>query len=335
MYSTSFHSKPISHLTFLVTGGGGFIGSNLVEYLLQHGAGTVRVLDNFSTGFRRNLEPFAANPALEILDGDICELSVCRTACEGVDIVLHQAALGSVPRSIHNPALNNEVNVGGFVNMLTAAKEQGVKRVVYASSSSVYGDNLALPKVEDQVGNPLTPYAVAKRTNELYANVFARTYGMEIIGLRYFNIFGNRQSPEGQYAGVIPLFMEALLTGRPPKIHGDGLQTRDFTYIENCVQANIKAALVEDPAALNQVYNIATGVRTTLLDLYRTLEKAAGLALEPLFKPERIGDTKDSLADISKARKLLGYNPQVSMEEGLKQTFEWFRKQNNIVEQAH
>ena len=335
MYSTPFHTKPISHLTFLVTGGGGFIGSNLVEYLLQHGAGTVRVLDNFSTGFRQNLEPFAANPALEIMEGDICDLATCLAACEGVDIVLHQAALGSVPRSIHNPALSNEVNVNGFVNMLTAAKEQEVQRVVYASSSSVYGDSLALPKVEEQVGKPLTPYAVAKRANEMYADVFAKTYRMEIVGLRYFNIFGNRQSPEGAYAGVIPLFMEALLSGQPPRINGDGLQTRDFTYIENCVQANIKAAFIENPAALNQVYNIATGVQTTLLEVYRTLEKAAGLELEPVFKPVRIGDTKDSLADISKARQLLGYQPQVSLQEGLQRAFAWFKKQKQIVEQAH
>ncbi|TXK52868.1 SDR family oxidoreductase [Pontibacter qinzhouensis] len=335
MYSTPFHTTSINHLTFLVTGGGGFIGSNLVEYLLLHGAGSVRVLDNFSTGFRQNLLPFAGNPALEVVEGDICDLATCLAACEGVDIVLHQAALGSVPRSIHNPAMSNEVNVSGFVNMLTAAKDQKVKRVVYASSSSVYGDSVTLPKVETQVGNPLTPYAVAKRANELYADVFAKTYGMEIIGLRYFNIFGNRQSPEAEYAGVIPLFMEALLQGRAPQINGDGLQTRDFTYIENCVQANIKAALVQNPKALNQVYNIATGVRSKLLEVYQIIGKAAGVQQEPHFKPARIGDIKDSLADISKARALLGYNPQVSMPEGLQRTFKWFKLQKQLLEQAH
>jgi UDP-N-acetylglucosamine 4-epimerase len=331
MYDTPFHDQPLANLTFLVTGGAGFIGSNIVEYLLKHGVGKVRTLDNYSNGFHKNLELFRGHPALEILDGDIRSAEVCRAACEGVDVVLHQAALGSVPRSIKDPVLTNDVNVGGFVQMLTAAKDAGVKRFVYAASSSTYGDHPGLPKVEDRIGKPLSPYAVTKYANELYADVFARTYGLEIIGLRYFNIFGPRQDPGGAYAAVIPLFIDALLKDEAPTLNGDGGQTRDFTFVENCVQANIRAALTTNPEAVNQVYNIAVGDRTSLVQMYDILREEAGSTLAPKFGPDRAGDIRDSLADISKANTLLGYQPQVRIREGLQKTLEWFKANQEFI----
>lgn len=333
MYNTPFHDRPLSDLTFLVTGGAGFIGSNLVEYLLKYGVKKVRTLDDYSNGFRKNLALFEGHPALEVLDGDIRNAADCAAACAGVDVVLHEAALGSVPRSINDPVLTNDVNVGGFVQMLKAAKEAGVKRFVYAASSSTYGDHPGLPKVEDKIGKPLSPYAVTKYANELYADVFARTYGMEIIGLRYFNIFGPRQDPGGAYAAVIPLFIDALLQNTPPTLNGDGGQTRDFTFVENCVQANIKAALVENPEALNQVYNIAVGDRTSLVEMYDILREEAGSDLQPNFGPDRAGDIRDSLADISKAGRLLGYAPQVRIREGLRKTLEWFKGNQAFIVQ--
>ncbi|WP_317127239.1 SDR family oxidoreductase [Botryobacter ruber] len=326
-----FHNKPISHLTFLVTGGGGFVGSNLVEYLLQFGAGKVRVLDNFSSGYRRNLAPFRSDPAFELLEGDIRDLGACAAACAGVDVVLHQAALGSVLRSVRNPVPTNEVNVGGFVNMLTAAKEAGVKRFVYASSSSVYGDSKVLPKVELHTGKPLSPYAVSKQVNELYADVFSRMYGLETIGLRYFNIFGPRQNPQGENAAVIPLFINALLQEQTPELHGDGRQTRDFTFVENCVQANIKAALTDNPAAVNQVYNIATGACKSLLEVLEIVEAAIGVNVEPVYGNTRPGDIRDSLADIAKATYLLEYQPRVSIEEGLRRTCQWYKHNRDFL----
>ena len=265
------------------------------------------------------------------MEGDIRNVEDCQRACEGMDVVLHQAALGSVPRSIKDPATSNNVNIGGFVNMLVASKDQNVKRFVYAASSSTYGDSKALPKVEDKIGKPLSPYAVTKYANELYADVFGKTYGMEIIGLRYFNIFGPRQDPNGAYAAVIPLFMDAVMKDQPPKINGDGGQTRDFTFVENCVQANIKAALVEDPEAINQVYNIAVGDRTSLNDLYYILKETANSEIEPIYGPDRAGDIRDSLADISKARNLLKYDPQVRIREGLQITYEWFLKNQDFI----
>jgi UDP-N-acetylglucosamine 4-epimerase len=331
MYSQPFHDTPLDRLTFLVTGGAGFIGSHLVEYLLRYNAGTVRVLDNFSNGFAKNLEQFQANPRFVMIEGDIRNPEVCRQACEGVDIVLHQAALGSVPRSIKDPIATNEVNISGFVNMLVAAKDHHVKRFVYAASSSTYGDSVSLPKVEHIIGQPLSPYAITKYANELYADVFGKTYGMEIIGLRYFNIFGPRQDPKGAYAAVIPLFVEAVLTGKSPVMNGDGEQTRDFTFVENCVQANIKAALVADPEAINQVYNIAVGDRTSLNDLFHILKEEAGSGITPVYGPNRPGDIRDSLADISKARRLLGYDPQVRIREGLRQTLEWFKQNQAFI----
>ncbi|ARS37153.1 SDR family oxidoreductase [Pontibacter actiniarum] len=331
MYDFPYHDKPLSNTSFLVTGGAGFIGSNLVEYLLKYKAGKVRVLDNFSNGYRKNIEQFLDNPAFELMEGDIRDPQTCMEACAGMDVVLHQAALGSVPRSINDPITSNDVNVGGFVNMLTAAKENNIKRFVYAASSSTYGDSKELPKVEDRIGKPLSPYAVTKYANELYADVFGKTYGMEIIGLRYFNIFGPRQDPNGAYAAVIPLFIDALIHNRSPKINGDGGQTRDFTFIENCVQANIKAALVDNAEAVNQVYNIAVGDRTSLLEMFHILKKAAAVDVEPVHGPDRAGDIRDSLADISKAKGLLQYEPKVRIEEGLQRTFDWFKENQEFI----
>lgn len=331
VYEQRFHSGPLDHLTFLVTGGGGFIGSHLVEYLLSFDAGKVKVLDNFSNGFLKNLEPFRQNPRFALVEGDIRDPETCQQACKDMDIVLHQAALGSVPRSIKDPITTNEVNISGFVNMLTAARDQNVKRLVYAASSSTYGDSTSLPKVEHKIGNPLSPYAVTKYANELYADVFSKAYGMEIIGLRYFNIFGPRQDPKGAYAAVIPLFVEAVLKNKPPIMNGDGGQTRDFTYVDNCVQANIRAALTTNPEAINQVYNIAVGDRTSLNDLFSILREEAGSDVVPIYGPNRTGDIRDSLADISKAEQLLGYDPQVRIREGLRQTLEWFRQNQEFI----
>ncbi|KAA3440246.1 SDR family oxidoreductase [Rufibacter hautae] len=331
MYEHPFHNGSLEQTSFLVTGGAGFIGSNLVEYLLKYNAKKVRVLDDYSNGFHKNLRAFQDNDRLEVLEGDIRNLDTCMKACEGMDVVLHQAALGSVPRSVKDPVTSNEVNVGGFVNMLMAAKEQNVKRFVYAASSSTYGDSKSLPKVEDKIGKPLSPYAVTKYANELYADVFGKTYGMEIIGLRYFNIFGPRQDPNGAYAAVIPLFIDAVLNNRGPRMNGDGGQTRDFTFVENCVEANIRAALVENPEAINQVYNIAVGDRTSLNDLFNILKAEAGVDVQAEYGPERAGDIRDSLADISKAQRLLGYNPQIRIQEGLQRTLAWFRDNQDFI----
>ncbi|SMB81572.1 NAD-dependent epimerase/dehydratase [Hymenobacter roseosalivarius DSM 11622] len=335
MYEIPFHDQPLDNLTFLVTGGAGFIGSNLVEYLLKYGAGRVRVLDNYSNGFRKNMRLFEGHPALEVIEGDIRDPQVCRTACRGANVVLHQAALGSVPRSINDPITSNDVNVGGFVNMLVAAKEANVQRFVYAASSSTYGDSPHLPKVEDRIGKPLSPYAVTKYANELYADVFGKTYGMPIIGLRYFNIFGPRQDPNGAYAAVIPLFIDAVLQGKAPRMNGDGGQTRDFTFVENCVQANIKAALTANPAALNEVYNIAVADRTSLNDLFNILNEEAGSDITPEYGPDRPGDIRDSLADISKAKNLLGYDPQIRIREGLQKTLAWFKSNQTFIRESN
>lgn len=319
-------------MNILVTGGAGFIGSNLVEQLLQlDEVKKVRVLDNLATGSLKNLEEFQSNTKFEFLEGDIRDFQTCLKACDGIDGISHQAALGSVPRSINDPLTSNEVNVTGTLNIFTAAKEKGVNRVVYAASSSTYGDHPGLPKVEDKIGNPLSPYAVTKYVNELYAKVYANVYGMQIIGLRYFNVFGPKQNPAGPYAAVIPLFVKAVLDNEPPMINGDGETSRDFTFVDNAVQANIKALFTQNSGAVNQVYNIAYGEKTTLNELFQMIKSAAGSDLAPRYGAERRGDVKHSLADISKAKSLLGYNPKYSIREGLKITFEWYRKQHHFA----
>ena len=326
MYKTPYHTKELSNYSFLVTGGAGFIGSNLVEYLLKFGAKKVRVLDNLATGFKENLSEFVSHPAFEFMEGDIRDLATCKKAMDGIDYVSHQAALGSVPRSINDPITSNEVNVTGFLNMLVAQKEStSVKRMVYAASSSTYGDSKNLPKVEDTIGKPLSPYAVTKFVNELYADVFYKTYQTETIGLRYFNVFGPKQSPKGAYAAVIPLFMQALKDEVSPTINGDGEQTRDFTFVENAVQANVRAFFAPD-AAVNEVFNIAFGERISLNTLWVSLKQTSGKEVDAIYGPPRKGDVRDSLADISKGKELMGYNPKFSVEEGMRITWAYFSK---------
>ncbi|AVI51414.1 LPS biosynthesis protein WbpP [Pukyongia salina] len=324
MPNNIYHSEDLSQYNFLVTGGAGFIGSNLVGYLLKHGAGKVRVLDNLATGFSYNLSEFEAHPNFEFTEGDIRDLDTCRKAMEGIDYVSHQAALGSVPRSINDPITSNNVNINGFLNMLVAQKEsKTVKRLVYAASSSTYGDSKSLPKVEDVIGKPLSPYAVTKLVNELYADVFGKTYGIETIGLRYFNVFGPKQSPKGAYAAVIPLFMQALKDGVPPTINGDGEQTRDFTYVDNAVQANVRAFFASE-TAVNQVYNVAYGDRISLNTLWEDLQQISGTTIKANYGPPRQGDVRDSLANIDKSRKQIQYDPNYSVRDGLKLTWENF-----------
>ncbi len=334
MYQHKYHKEDLGNYSFLITGGAGFIGSNLVEYLVNYGAGKIRVLDNLSTGHLHNLQPFLSNPAFEFIRGDIRDLESCKAATAGMDYVFHQAALGSVPRSIIDPVTTNEVNISGFVNMLVASKEAAVKRVVYAASSSTYGDSVTLPKREENIGNPLSPYAVTKYVNELYAGVFANTYKMELVGLRYFNVFGPKQDPDGAYAAVIPKFASQLLHHQSPVINGDGNHSRDFTFIDNVVQANILAALVKDSGAINSVYNIAYGEQTTLNSLVTYLKKylspddPAIDTINVIHGPGREGDIPHSLASIEKAKKNLDYSPQYSFTEGLKIAVEWYKKQH-------
>jgi UDP-N-acetylglucosamine 4-epimerase len=321
-----FHPQDVSlkDSVFLVTGGAGFIGSHIVEYLLSHGAGKVKVLDNLSEGRISNLDHLKHHAALEFIEGDCCNTQLVKSLMEGVQYVSHQAALGSVPRSIKTPLATNEANVTGFLNVLNAAREAGVKQMVYASSSSVYGDHPQLPKVEHQTGNLLSPYAVSKMVNELYAAVFHRTYGMQVCGLRYFNIFGPRQRPDGPYAAVIPLFISAIRSGQPVYINGDGLQTRDFTYVENAVQANIRALFPKKDDAMGKVYNVAVGERVTVLKMYEMLCELGQAEPQAIHRAEREGDIRDSLADISSGGNYLGYAPAVKMAEGLRRTFDWF-----------
>ena len=325
MYNTQFHDCDLGEVSVLVTGGAGFIGSNIVEYLLKHGVAKVRVLDNLLTGFYENLKGFETSSNFEFVKGDITDYNTCIKACEGIDVITHQAALGSVPRSINNPIATNNNNVTGFLNILTAAKEVGIKRFVYASSSSVYGDEPTLPKVEERTGKLLSPYAVSKHTNEVYANVFYQLYDMECIGLRYFNVFGPNQSPKGAYAAVIPLFIDGLMNRKEVFIDGKGDQTRDFTFVENAVQANIKALFCIEPSAYGQVFNIACGERISVLDLYDNIKKALQLSSEPTFRESRKGDIKNSLADISKAQKYLNYQPKVNVADGLAITVQDFK----------
>lgn len=325
MYENRYHDIDLQNIKVLITGGAGFIGSNILEYLVKYNIGKVKILDNFSTGFKSNIEDFLGLDNIELLEGDIRDLSMCQRACEGMDYVLHQAALGSVPRSINDPITTNEVNISGFLNMLVAIRDTGVKRMVYAASSSTYGDSKELPKVEDHIGKPLSPYAVTKYVNELYADVFAKTYGIETIGLRYFNVFGPKQDPNGAYAAVIPLFIKAVTENRPATINGDGETTRDFTFVENAVQANIKAMFVENDKAVNQIYNVACGDRTSLNQLWERLNSTAGTNVDKIHVENRQGDIKDSLASISKAEKMIDYKPAFTVNQGLIHTLEWFK----------
>lgn len=313
----------------LITGGAGFIGSNLTEYFLSKGHKVV-VLDNFATGHRHNLSQHENNPDFTLIEGDIRNMADCTRAVEGVDYVLHQAALGSVPRSIKDPQTSNEVNVTGFLNMLVAARDAGVKRLIYAASSSTYGDSEALPKVEDKIGRPLSPYAITKYVNELYADIFAKTYGFETIGLRYFNVFGRRQDPNGAYAAVIPLFVKKFMNHESPVINGTGDYSRDFTYIDNVIQMNERAMLTDNAEAVNTVYNTAVGDRTTLNELIGYLKEflteydAAIAQVEVIHGPNRQGDIPHSLASVDKAKNLLGYEPTHVIREGLKEAVKWY-----------
>ncbi len=309
---------------FLVTGGAGFIGSNLCEAILDMGY-KVRCLDDLSTGKEKNIQEFLDNPDFQFIKGDIKDLDTCMKACEGVDYVLNQAAWGSVPRSIEMPLFYCANNITGTVNMLEAARQCGVKKFVYASSSSVYGDEPTLPKCEGREGNLLSPYAVTKRADEEWAKQYTRHYGLDTYGLRYFNVFGRRQDPDGAYAAVIPKFIKQLLNGETPTINGDGKQSRDFTYIENVIEANLKACLAPSSAA-GEAFNVAYGGREYLIDIYYGLTEALGKTVEPIFGPDRAGDIKHSNADISKAKELLGYNPEYSFEKGIKLAIDWYKE---------
>lgn len=334
MYDINYHNKDISSVTFLVTGGAGFIGSNIVEYLLKYNAGSVIVLDNFSTGYFKNIESFLKYKNFTLIQGDIRDLDICKKAMKKVDYVIHQAALGSVPRSLKDPIITNEINVSGFLNMLVSFKESNAKRMVYAASSSTYGDSKTLPKTEDLIGKPLSPYAVTKYVNELYADVFSKSYGLEIVGLRYFNVFGQRQDPNGVYAAVIPKFAGQLLNGNEIIINGDGEHSRDFTYVEDVVQANIKSLFSSKKEAVNQVYNVAYGKRTSLNKLFKLLKRELSYFKADIEKadckygPERLGDVKHSLANIDKIKNLLEYNPNFDIETGLKEAVCWYY--NNV-----
>ncbi|MDP2629351.1 MAG: SDR family oxidoreductase [Candidatus Harrisonbacteria bacterium] len=320
--------KEIKGGTFLVTGGAGFIGSNIVGELLAQGAQKVRVLDDLSGGSEENIKEFRTDKRFDFIKGDIRDLKTCEKACEEMEYISHQAALCSVPRSIEEPTLFADVNISGFIQVLEAARKAGVKRVVYASSSSVYGDKPAMPKTEDDIGEPLSPYAATKRANELYGRIFANIYDMQIIGLRYFNVFGPKQNPQGAYAAAIPLFINMILRGESPKIFGDGEQLRDFTYIDNVVDLNLKALFSEKAPAKGEVYNGACGRKASVNELFANLKQISGGDIEALYMPERKGDIRDSLADISRAKEYLDYAPLVNFREGLEKTFRWFKDRN-------
>ena len=313
----------------LVTGGAGFIGSNLCDALLKNG-NKVRCLDNFSTGKRENVSPFLTNANFTLVEGDIRNLEDCKSACSEIDYVLHEAALGSVPRSIKDPITSNDVNVSGFLNMLVAARDAKVKRFIYAASSSTYGDSKSLPKLEDKIGKPLSPYAITKYVNELYADIFNKTYGLDTIGLRYFNVFGRKQDPEGAYAAVIPKFVMQLMDHESPIINGDGSYSRDFTYIDNVIEMNIRAKATDNINALNTVYNVAYGERTNLNELVNLLKEYLGKYdlgignVKITYGPSRQGDVPHSLASIEKAKDLLGYSPEFGIEKGLKEAVGWY-----------
>ncbi len=357
LYNTPYHTTDLYKFKFLVTGGAGFIGSNIVEYLIKYNAGHVRVLDNLSNGYFENIKDFMGLPNFEFILGDIRNLETCKKAVEGMDFVSHQAALGSVPRSIADPITSNDVNVKGFLNMLTVVKDApNIKQMVYAASSSTYGDSPTLPKVEGNEGNPLSPYAVTKLVNELYADVYSKVYGLHAIGLRYFNVFGPKQNPNNPYAAVIPIFCKAFIEGKQPTINGDGLTSRDFTFVENAVQANIKAMLIgveeslevrelgglntsnqqtskptnvinPNPLQKHEVFNMACGDQVTLNEMIDILNQLSGQQIKPIYGPERKGDVKHSKASIDKISNFLNYEPLFRFQKGLEIVFEWYNEQ--------
>jgi UDP-N-acetylglucosamine 4-epimerase len=331
LYIEPYHKVDLCDFKFLVTGGAGFIGSNIVEYLLKYGAGHVRVLDNLSNGYYDNIKEFVGLPNFEFIEGDIRDLDTCRKAVLGIDYISHQAALGSVPRSITNPILSNDVNVGGFLNVLVAAKEStSLKKMVYAASSSTYGDSLELPKIEGKEGDPLSPYAVTKLVNELYADIFSKVYRLNTIGLRYFNVFGPKQNPKNPYAAVIPIFCQAFIDGKQPIINGDGETSRDFTFVENAIQANLKAMLSPD-IEKHVVLNMACGDQISLNEIIKILNEITGNSIIPKYGPERVGDVKHSKASIEKIKQLIGYEPTVQFRAGLQIVFDWYCQINSQI----
>jgi UDP-N-acetylglucosamine 4-epimerase len=331
LYHIPYHTKDLSAYKFLITGGAGFIGSNIVEYLLRYNAGQVRVLDNLSNGYYSNIEKFIELPNFEFIKGDIRDLETCKKAVEGMDFVSHQAALGSVPRSIVDPITSNETNISGFLNMLTAVKDApNVKRMVYAASSSTYGDSKELPKVEGVEGKPLSPYAVTKAVNELYADVFSKVYGFHTIGLRYFNVFGPKQNANNPYAAVIPIFCKHFIENTSPTINGDGITSRDFTFVENAVQANVRA-LLYDKLEKHEIFNMACGDQVSLNEMIEMLKRISNKDINAVYGPERAGDVKHSKASIEKISRELNYHPEFKFEKGLKIVFDWY--QNEMLEQ--
>lgn len=328
LYNTVYHDNELSKISFLITGGAGFIGSNIVEYLIKYNAKKVRVLDNLSSGYYDNIKEYIGLENFEFIEGDIRDIETCKNALIGIDYVSHQAALGSVPRSINDPITSNSVNVDGFLNMLVAIKDSpNIKKMVYAASSSTYGDSKILPKVEGQEGKPLSPYAVTKLVNELYADVFSKVYGIHTIGLRYFNIFGPKQNPNNPYAAVIPIFCKAIISGESPYINGDGNTSRDFTFVENAIQANIKAMLSEN-IDKHEVMNVACGDQISLNEMIEMLNQISNQNIQSIYRDERAGDVKHSKADIHKIEMLLQYKPEYKFKEGLEIVFDWYK---NIV----
>jgi UDP-N-acetylglucosamine 4-epimerase len=324
LYNQIYHNVDISNFSFLITGGAGFIGSNIVEYLLRYNAGNVRVLDNLSNGYFDNIKDFIGLPNFEFIEGDIRDLETCRNAVVGINFISHQAALGSVPRSISDPITSNAVNISGFLNMMVAAKEStSLKQMVYAASSSTYGDSPVLPKVEGNEGNPLSPYAVTKLVNELYAEVFSKVYNFHTLGLRYFNVFGPKQNPNNPYAAVIPIFCKHFINGTSPTVHGDGMTTRDFTFVENAVQANIKALLF-NKTSKHEVFNVACGDQISLNVMIDMLKEISGKNIEANYSKERIGDIKHSKASIKKLFDYCNYEPSIRFKQGLELVYDWY-----------